>query len=80
MDIVLEMRFLTLSNADIRFAERNLTWRTYTAANALPTIKRVKIINWKEFAKAVLDPNKEDFVVHVATITSKIAIHPARQA
>ena len=33
--VVLEMPFLTLSSADIRFAERELVWRTYTAAEAL---------------------------------------------
>ena len=80
MDIILEMPFLTLSNANIRFAEENLTWRTYTATDALPTIKRVQIIDQKEFAKAALDSNEEVFVVHIATITLEIAIHLARQA
>ena len=81
MDIVLGMLFLTLSNADIRFAEGELTWRTFTAAEALPTTKRVQIIDRKEFAKAALDPNKEAFVVHVATVTAEpMIIHPAREA
>ena len=31
------MPFLTLSNADIRFAEKELVWRTYTAVEALPS-------------------------------------------
>ena len=30
--VVLGMLFLTLSNADIQFAEKKLTWRSYTAA------------------------------------------------
>ena len=81
MDVVLGMPFLTLSNADIRFAEGELTWRTYTPAEALPTTKRVQIIDRKEFAKAALDPNQEAFVVHVATLTAEpMTIHPARQA
>ena len=57
MVVVLGMPFLTLSNADIQFAEKELIWRSYTAAEALPTTKRVEIINKKEFAKAALDEN-----------------------
>lgn len=66
------MPFLTLSNSDVEFAERELTWRTYTAAEALLTTKKVQIIDRKEFATAALDPSKGAFVVHVATLTSKI--------
>ena len=50
------------------------------AADALPITKRVQIINWKEFIKVALDPNREVFLVHVATITSQMAIHLTRQA
>lgn len=57
MKVVLGMPFLTLSNADIQFAERELAWRTYTAAEALPTTRRVEIID-KEFAAAAL--NEDD--------------------
>ena len=45
VEIVLEMPFLTLSNADIKFTWKKLIWRFYAAAEALLTIKRVKIIN-----------------------------------
>ena len=38
MEVVLRMLFLTFSNADIQFAEKELTWRSYTAKEALPTI------------------------------------------
>ena len=44
MKVVLEMPLLTLSNADIQFAEKKLTRRSYTAKEALPTIRRVKLI------------------------------------
>ncbi len=38
MEVVLGMLFLSLSNANVEFAELGkLTWRTYTAAEALPT-------------------------------------------
>ena len=43
------MRFLTLSKEDIWFAEQELVWRTYMAAEILPTTKRVEIIDKREF-------------------------------
>ena len=77
------MPFLTLSNSDIQFAEKKLTWRSYTAAEALPTTKRVELINKKEFAKAALDEESETFVVHVAALEAPLAgmaIHSSREA
>ena len=75
------MPFLTLSNADIQFAAKELTWRSYTAAEALPTTKRVELIDKKEFAKAALDEESETFVVHVAALEAPLAgmaIHPSQ--
>ena len=81
VEVVLGMSFLTLSNADIKFAQKELTWRFYTIAEALPTTKRVEIINRKEFAKAALDENVEAFVVHVTSLSlNSMAMHPAREA
>ena len=77
------MPFLILSNADIQFAEKELTWRSYTAAEALPTTKRVELIDKKEFAKAALDEKSETFVVHVAALEAplaEMAIHPSQAA
>ena len=37
LGVVLGMPFLTLSSANIRFAEKKLVWGTYTAAEALPS-------------------------------------------
>ena len=79
-EIVLGMSFLTLSNADVWFVEKKLTWRSYTTAEALPTIKRVELINKKEFAKAALDENSETFVVHVAFLSLVSGIHPDKKA
>lgn len=47
MEVVLGMSFLILSSVDIRFAERELVWRTCTAAEALPITRRVEIIDKK---------------------------------
>ena len=39
------MHFLTLSNADVYFAEIELTWRIYTTKKALPTIHQIEFID-----------------------------------
>ena len=79
VEVVLGMPFLALSKVEVDFAERELTWKAYTIAKALPTTKRVQIIGPKEFAKAALDPDQEAFVVHVAIFFSSMEIHPDRQ-
>ena len=61
------MPFFTLSNTNIQFAWEKLTWRSYITAKALSTIKQIKIIDKKEFIKAVLDENVEAFVMHVTS-------------
>ena len=73
------MPFLIFSNVDIKFAQKKPTWRSYTAAKTLPTTKRVKIINRKEFAKVALDEYVEAFVVYM-TFLLTMAIHPAKEA
>ena len=81
-EVVLGIPFLTFCNANIRFAEGELTWRTYTTAEALPTTRKVELIDKKEFAKAALDENLEPFVVHVVAIggSTKMSIHLSCQA
>ena len=75
--MVLGMSFLILSNTDVQFGEKKLTWRSYTTAKALPTTKQVEFINKKEFAKVALDENSETFVVHVAFFD--LEIYPNRE-
>ena len=75
MEIVLGMLFLIFNNANIQFAEKKLTWRSYTVAEALPTTERVELIDKKEFAKAALDEESKTFVVHVAAL--KVALRLA---
>ena len=84
-EVVLDMPFFTLSNTDVQFVEKKLTWRSYTTAKALPTTKRVELIDKKEFAKAALDKkaldkNSETFVVHVVSLNLVPGIHPDREA
>ena len=72
MKIVLGILFFTLSNADIQFAEKELTWRSYTIAKALLTIKSIKLIDKKEFAKVTLDEKSKTFVVHVVALEAPL--------
>ena len=62
------MLFLTLSKADIWFAERELVGRTCMAAEALPTTIKVEIINKREFAAAALNADNEIFMVYVVAL------------
>ena len=80
MEVVLGMPFLTFSNADIQFVEKELTWKTYTTAKALPTTKRVEFIHKMEFDKVVLDEKSETFVVYVVSLNLTPGIHPDRAA
>ncbi len=80
MEVVLGMSFLVLSNADFQFGAEKLNWRSYTAAEALPTTSRVELIDKRKFAKTALDGNSETFVVHITAleVLTAMPIHPSR--
>lgn len=80
MEVVLGMLLLTFSNINVGFFDRKLTWRTYSATKALSNTKKIQIINQKEFAKVVLDSDKEAFVVQIATNTSEMTIYSEQKA
>ena len=74
LKMVPDMSFLTLSRIDIRFAEREFVWKTYIAAEALPTTWKMKIIYKKKFAAAALNADNKIFVMHVAALAKSITI------
>ena len=78
--VVLGIFFLALSKVQINFAERELTWKTYSLNEALPTTKRVQIIDCREFAAIALAVDKKVFVVYVAYLGVKMLIYPAWKA
>ena len=78
INVVLGMFFLNLSNINVQFAKKELTWKTYTTEEALSTTRWVKLINQKEFSKAALDENIESFIVHVSSLALKMTIYPAK--
>ena len=79
LEVVLGMPFLNLSKADIRFAERKLVWRTYMAIEALPTTRRVEIIEKREFAVVALNIDNKTLVVHIMALAKPtiMPIHPS---
>ena len=80
--MVLKMPFLTFTKADIWFAEQKVVWRIYTAAEAVPTTRRINIIDKKEFAAAALNADDKAFVLHVVALAKPtiIPIYPFCQA
>ena len=79
MELVLGMLFFCLSDANIRFVEREITLKRYITAETLPMTQKVKLINKKEFAAAALDLDSETFVMYVVDLDiegTNMAIHP----
>ena len=65
-EVVLEMPFLKISNADVAFGEGILMLKSYTTSEALATTKWVRLVHPKEFTIAALDADSETFVLHMA--------------
>ena len=75
------MFFLTFSNANIQFAEKEFEWKKYIIVEALPTTQKVELINKREFVAAALNKNAETFVVYIAAVSAPtIPVYPSRQA
>ena len=80
-EVILEILFLKISNADMLFDEKTLTWKTYITNKALFTIKQIQIINKNDFVIAALDADSETFVVHIAFWKwEKMPVYSERQA
>lgn len=81
--MILKIFLLTFSYVNMSFLEQKLIWKFYIVAKALLTIKQVKCINKKEFAKVTLNENNETFIVHMtfSSLRKKptMTIHPAKK-
>ena len=80
--LILGMLFLTISKANMRFAEWKLVWRTYTVAKFLLITRKVKIIDKKKFEAAALNVNNETVVAYVVALAepTTMPIHLSYQA
>ncbi len=67
-NIILKILFLTINNAKVDFKTQDLQQRSYITTKIFSTIKKIKLIEKKEFATAVLDPNYKIFVLYVAAL------------
>ena len=75
------MLFLFFSNANIQFARKKHTWRSYITTKALLTIRWVEIIDKKKIIKAALNENIEAFVMHMTSLSlNLLPIHPTWEA
>lgn len=69
------MLFLIFSNANLRFAKKELIWTAYSATKALLTIQKLEIIGKNEFVTAALDEKDKNFVLHKAATNIKTALN-----
>ena len=70
LEVVFEMFFFTLNDIDINILGRELRWRTYTTKKGFPTIRRVELVDKKEFASAIFDLKSGIFIVHNVSLSS----------
>ena len=75
--MILRILFLTFSNANVQFADKEFIWISYTTKKTLSTTCWIEFINKKKFAKVVLDENVKVFVVNMVLLTLKITIYLA---
>lgn len=60
--------FLVFGNANIKFANQELIWRSYSAIKAQPITKKVKINNKNKFAKTALNEDCDNFIIQIAAL------------
>lgn len=65
IDIACKMFFLTLSNVEVNFYNRQFRLSLYMIAKIFSITRQVELVKKREFAVAALDPKDEIFVVHV---------------
>ena len=79
-EIVLEILFFTLSDANIDFLDRERKWKTYTIYEVFLTTRSIELKGKKEFAAVVLDPKHETFVFYIASLNCTLLnIYPSRR-
>lgn len=56
--------------------------RSYTAEMSLPTIKKIELIDRREFTAMALDKNKETLLIRVTALLEvpMIIVHPSQRA
>ena len=65
-EMILEMLFLNISNADVVFGKGTLMWKSYITNKALLTTKQAQLINPKKFVIAALNTDSKTFDIYMA--------------
>ena len=80
IEVILEMPFLKISNANMAFGKKTLMWKSYITNKALPITEQVQLINLKEFVIAVLDADNKTFMMHIVIREQKqMLVHFEKQ-
>lgn len=70
LDVVFEILFLNLSDANIDFAKKKFWQRFYSNKKALFTIKQVGLVEKKGFAAITLYPRYKTFVGYIVFLNN----------
>ena len=73
LKVVFGILFLILSSADVDFLGREYWWMTYTIEKVLSTTRCIELMGKIKFVAAVLDPESEIFVIHIASFSSIVS-------
>lgn len=65
-EMILEIFFLKINNANVLFGKKTLMWKTSTTNKAIISFEWVYIVNPKEFVIATLDTNNKIFAIYMA--------------
>lgn len=77
IEIILEMLFLSLSNVDMKFDIKQITWRRNTIVEIMPTLKQMELIDKVKFVKATLDNDTKIFIVYIGALEN-IRVDPLK--
>lgn len=69
------MFFHFFNNVNLKFDTKKLIQRFYITLKALPTTKRVKIINKHKFILIILNKYFDTFVIYIAALEMLMAIY-----
>lgn len=77
--VILDMLFLTLSNADMLFTDQELIWSLYISVKVLLITKGLQIIVCEKFEIVALNLSKETFVIYIVSfnLSLKVLVYPA---
>lgn len=74
INVILGIIFFIYLDINVQFARKKLIEKNYMTVEALPTIKKLELINKKEFVIVVLNINIKIFVIYVLILKIELKI------